>query len=249
MQPSHHIEELSLNAWPGLQTVIIDGWIARLSLGYTKRANSVTPLYTGRRPLADKVSECEALFRHAGLPLIFRLPSFTADTPELDAILAAREFRQYDETVVHQLELSQTTARWSPQATLSTGPALDAWLQRYHRFSESALSSAHRQIISLISGDRAFLTLMHEGNAVACGLGVVSSGYLGIFDIVTDPAYRRYGFGRAVMQSLLAWGRDHGATHTYLQVVAANTKARQLYDQLGYEEVYRYWYRLAPTES
>lgn len=249
MQHAQHLEELALNAWPGLQTIVVDGWIARLSQGYTKRANSVTPLYPGRRPLADKLSQCEALFRQAGLPLLFRLPSFATDTPELDAILSARQFRRMEETLVKRLDLQHVTASWSSRSILSADTALDAWLQRYHRFSGSSPHPTHRQIISLISGERACLTLMHNGNAVACGLGVVAGDHLGIFDIATHPDYRRHGFGREVTQSLLAWGRDHGATHAYLQVVAANVRALPLYDQLGFEEVYRYWYRLAPGDT
>ena len=38
------IEELSLNALPCLQQILDDGWVLRLAEGYTKRANSVTPL-------------------------------------------------------------------------------------------------------------------------------------------------------------------------------------------------------------
>lgn len=36
-----YIEELSMNAWPSLQTIMYDGWVIILADGYTKRANSV----------------------------------------------------------------------------------------------------------------------------------------------------------------------------------------------------------------
>ncbi|MDR2374804.1 MAG: hypothetical protein LBD96_00015 [Treponema sp.] len=42
------IEELSMNAWLSLQTLVYDGWIIRLANGYTKRANSVNPIYPSK---------------------------------------------------------------------------------------------------------------------------------------------------------------------------------------------------------
>jgi len=39
------IEELSMNALPALSTVFLNGWILRFSNGYTRRANSVNPIY------------------------------------------------------------------------------------------------------------------------------------------------------------------------------------------------------------
>jgi hypothetical protein len=38
-------EELTINTWPSLQTCCYDGWILRFARGYTRRANSVYPLY------------------------------------------------------------------------------------------------------------------------------------------------------------------------------------------------------------
>ncbi|MDB5085123.1 MAG: family N-acetyltransferase, partial [Bacilli bacterium] len=35
------IEELTLNNWQPLQTMLYDGWLLRFAGGYTKRANSV----------------------------------------------------------------------------------------------------------------------------------------------------------------------------------------------------------------
>ena len=41
MTSSRFIEELTLNAWPPLQTQLYDGWLLGFSGGYTRRANSV----------------------------------------------------------------------------------------------------------------------------------------------------------------------------------------------------------------
>jgi N-acetylglutamate synthase len=53
------IEELSVNALPALQTVVYDGWVLRFSEGYTKRANSISPLYHAHMDLIEKIRKCE----------------------------------------------------------------------------------------------------------------------------------------------------------------------------------------------
>ncbi|WP_245997120.1 GNAT family N-acetyltransferase [Brevibacillus invocatus] len=86
--------------------------------------------------------------------------------------------------------------------------------------------------------------MYHENEVVACGLGVLDSGYIGLYDIVTDSRCRKQGFGEQLVLHLLQWGRDNGAEISYLQVIADNRPALGLYAKLGYQEVYRYWYRI-----
>src|SRR5262249_29851311 len=55
----HIVEEAAMKAWPALEEVLLDGWLLRFSRGYTKRANSVNPLYPSALPLEDHVRQCE----------------------------------------------------------------------------------------------------------------------------------------------------------------------------------------------
>ena len=92
------IEEASLNSWPALQQMLFDGWIIRFSNGYTKRANSVTPLYTSLLPSQEKIVACENLYHQKQLPTIFRLLSFSSTSHDLDALLAQRQYQRIDHT-------------------------------------------------------------------------------------------------------------------------------------------------------
>ncbi len=67
------LEEAALNGLPALQTEFYDGWIVRMSGGYSRRANCVVPLYGSTIPLQDKLVHCEAAYARATLPCIFKI--------------------------------------------------------------------------------------------------------------------------------------------------------------------------------
>jgi len=67
------LEELTLNAWPPLETLLFDGWLLSFSDGYTRRANSIHPLYLSHLPLQAKIAACEAIYAARGLARVFKL--------------------------------------------------------------------------------------------------------------------------------------------------------------------------------
>ena len=75
---------------------------------------------------------------------------------------------------------------------------------------------------------------------------MVEDGWAGLFDIVTDKALRRQGYGQQLIHGLLQAAWELGARHAYLQVTADNTPARTLYARLGFTQRYQYWYRGHP---
>ena len=109
------IEQASLRAWPALEDSDFDGWRLRFANGYTRRANSVTPLGPSRLALTDKVVTCERLYSERGLPTIFRLTPFAP--PELDGLLAQRGYRLGDEVEVRSRLLAPTIPRRPRRAT------------------------------------------------------------------------------------------------------------------------------------
>jgi ribosomal protein S18 acetylase RimI-like enzyme len=122
----------------------------------------------------------------------------------------------------------------------------DEWLGDF--CAMSAVSDGHREslreILTNIIPRHCFVSLTSNGRVVACGLGVLQSGFIGLFDIVTHSEFRRRGYGRQVVSSILAWGKENQAKMAYLQVMLSNPPALQLYEKLGFREQYQYWYRI-----
>lgn len=241
------IEEASLNAWPPLQQILYDGWLLRYANGYTRRANSVNPVYAGWLPVAEKIKRAEQFYNNRQLRPIFRLTPFVQ--PEnLDQLLEQAGYSHAVLTSVQVLDLAtmspqmiSVTRRWD-----SPDPE---WIEAYVQMNGVAAANlpALRGILANIAPRRCFMLLLNQDQPVACGLGVLETGYVGLFDIVTDPAFRGQGLGAQLIGSILTWAKAQGAQQAYLQVMVDNTPALNLYRKLGFQEIYRYWYRVKGT--
>ncbi|MBI5033401.1 MAG: GNAT family N-acetyltransferase [Chloroflexi bacterium] len=98
------VEEISLNALPALQTMHLDGWVLRFANGYTKRANSINPIYDGADNVEEKIRFCEEIYRRKHLPVVFKMTK-TAQPENLDSILADKGYEINSPTSVQIAEL------------------------------------------------------------------------------------------------------------------------------------------------
>lgn len=234
------IEERAFNAWPALRTIAIDGWLARLANGYTKRANSVNAL--GPAAAADGIIEAaEMLYARHGLPAIFRLSPLAP--ARIDAMLEAAGYVMFDPSLVLTAPIGAAETVSPVQIDTSPTPA---WLGGFARANavECEQRATHDAIIGAIATPTAFATIREDAEGIGYGLAVLERGAIGLFDIIVAPRHRGHGHGRALVTTLLEWGRLAGANHAYLQVREANEAARRLYASLGFAEAYRYHYRV-----
>ena len=237
------IEELSLTALPALQTAYYDGWVLRFARGFTRRANSVNPIYLSTADVDEKIRQCEQLYIAHKLPTVFKMTP-TCYPVDLDRQLAFHNYKEEGGASVQVCDL--TALETSSAVELAVSSHLtDEWLDAYFRLNltpERHLK-VMGQILNAILPQKCCAALYRDKAIVAVGLGVLDQGYLGLFDIVTQAEVRRQGLGRQLVMGLLDWGKTNGATRAYLQVVPTNTPALNLYEALGFREAYQYWYR------
>ena len=76
---------------------------------------------------------------------------------------------------------------------------------------------------------------LRDGQIIgSCMLGIrENKGWVGGMGII--PAYRRHGIGRAIINYLIAQGRERNLTQLELEVITQNTPAVKLYEDVGFE--------------
>ena len=253
------LEECAFNAWPAQRIATVNGWVLRLSEGYTKRANSANALcptgsFKQTRALA------ESFYARHDQPAIFRLSPLAGG--EADAALADAGYQRTGETLVLCVPLAPRAGGLASRigiAGIGNVPHHDevqrvmphadaAWRLGYAQAADvpETARALHDRLLDAIAMPCGFAAVGPVSSPVGFGMGVVERDLLGLFDIVVHPMARRQGAARRLMAQLMAWGRARGARQAYLQVVADNAPAISLYRALGFCEAYRYHYRIAP---
>ena len=252
------IEESSLQTWPSLHSNRVGGWHVRISDGYSKRSNSVSTLDYIHTDIAleDQIGSCEAVYHKAELPVVFKMTPFTQPST-LDQQLHLRHYQIQDETSVQcrsllgidgeyeqykasiQEKLSQLTYTIEEQWS-------EVWVQQASLLGEWSDTTGHSiaKLMSVNTLPKAYMTVYDNEQPVACVIGVIDGEYIGIYDVITGASYRRQGIAKMMLYHLMKWAQSQGVSYSYLQVGEHNQAAMKLYAGLGFEEVYRYWYRV-----
>jgi GNAT superfamily N-acetyltransferase len=235
------IELASYASWTALEQINYQGWILRFADGATKRANSVNVIAPNRGGLQEVISYCESWFTARSQPAIFRLLSFV-ENDNLDSMLADAGYSFIDPSLVLHRDIRSIQGETISLASHDRS----VWLEAYCDVSGIDLNSqkTHAEILARIPSSSIFAILEEQDQPVACGLGVIHEGYFGVFDLVSRKQVRNKGYGTNLVRSMIAWAKNCGAQHSYLQVTAQNTLAIRFYEKLGYRYLYHYWYRV-----
>jgi GNAT superfamily N-acetyltransferase len=258
---SYELERTVVDAWPAEETADLEGWLLRKSGGPTRRGNSVATWgAAGPSSLVARIERAEEWYRERGRPAQFHIGPCA--TPGLDAKLAGRGYRAEGLSVCAVApvsggalvgdgaprEHSQTASSLS--ARVDTSPS-EAWLELLVRSGRFAGSEDVFMGFLARIGDRARYVSVEspQGDAVAACLGVTSEARWGVYSMLTAPAFRRQGAGRAALGALARSAADAGVGELYLLVERDNVGARSLYAQSGFRDVYDYHYRVLALSS
>ncbi len=202
----------ALALWPGLETVPLGDWLLRHSPTSTAR-RSRSVLAMGPSGVEGDYEQVVAFYeRHGARPIAAVLP----DSDE-DAFFRGRGWvlESHDADTLFQIAGVAAARRALPGYRQARPPV---------EYDEQG------DLVTVRIGDR------------ARGVAAYSDDWVGFRGIEVSPEHRRQGLGLAVMDALLEWGAERGATTAYLQVLGDNTPALALYEQLGFTTHHAYRY-------
>ena len=206
------LEHAAALAWPGVEQHWLDGWLLRAGHGVTLRANSAVPLINP----AD----------HAAIPAIvewYRRRNLTPRLAIADRLLRITGIREHANRM---LVCDVRTAEPDPSVRLSARPDED-WLRLYQRrIPDDVLTAVvggelvfgrHADVV----GGRASVTDAPDGTR-----------WVGLSAIQVPDSHR--DAGRALVETLLAWGAAHGATRGYVRILDGDNAAASSARSLGF---------------
>ncbi|CAA0108948.1 Uncharacterised protein [Mycolicibacterium vanbaalenii] len=210
-----NLEHAAALGWPGTEQHWQDGWLLRYGLGSTRRANSAVPLrFTSHAEIAAAAD----WYASRGVPALISAPDRLFRVPAAVPVEA--------ENLVMAGDLGDATG--APEMTLTARPSA-SWRQVNRRDVPDEVLTA------VVDG----VVVFGELAGAAVGRAVVTEApdgtrWVGVSAVHVADDVRRQGLARTLCAGLLAWGREHGATRGYVQVVADNTAARALYESMGF---------------
>ena len=247
-------ERRALSSWRPREHTALGDWVLRAAGGFTARANSVLAVGDPRVPLPQAVAVVRSYYAARKLPAWAQV--VVGSEPEQGLIAAgwvpARPGE--DDTVFAIAPVPQAVRALRPLLPEEPPPAEVAatlpagWLADEPR--AVAAGDAARAVLEG-AGETGFVSVPDwSGTLLAKGRVALTSGvdpWAGISDLWVHPGHRRQGLGLVVMDELLTWAAERGASTVFLQVRGDNPEARALYARLGFVDHHRYRYLAAPA--
>ncbi|MCR4689838.1 MAG: GNAT family N-acetyltransferase [Lachnospiraceae bacterium] len=239
------LEKIAADGYVGLEQKDYDGWELRFTQGFTGRANSIQLKAPSTIALPEKVAYCEKEYAAHGLPCLFKL---TEADKDLISYLEQRGYTSVKPTDVMTLALNEKTTACDETAVLenvhfSSDP--EGWFEPYFAFeglTTPLQQDLSKRIHAKVTVDKVYIRIMQDDTVAAVASLAIESGYSLLHNVVVAPSLRGKGLGKKLCRAAMLKSKECGATHIYLQVMQNNPVAFNLYQKLGFEKQYTYYY-------
>ena len=198
------IEELSMNAWPSLRTLVYDGWIIRLANGYGNRSNSINPIYPSKIDLDEKFNYCDRLFSRYNLLTAYKIIGCD-EYKIIDKKLEDQNFKTINETSIQVCQIPEIP-EFNYQGIVVKDDFSDGWKESVIEFNriEEIHKPTFKKIMDNVAVEKVVVHKEVGGEIVGCGYGAIERNYVGIFDIVVKENFRGRGYGREIVEAILS---------------------------------------------
>jgi GNAT superfamily N-acetyltransferase len=240
------IEPHAIASWPAHEARLVDGWVVRISTGYSGRANSVATIAFEGRDAGATIANVEALYRQAGLVPQFQITPAT-EPQNLAAMLSARGYVPDPQSFVMFADADLTALRGPASQNDIRAEYLEP---RDDAFAALTIAGSHTKedgeerlnILERIAHPTACIVLRVDGMPASSGACVATGEWAAIYVMRTESQFRRRGLAARVLREAALWARKSGANKLYLQVDGENHGARALYARTGFRDAYAYTY-------
>ncbi len=244
-----YLDDIAQRAWPAIEQVSLGGWVLRANDGVTKRANSVFPAGLPNMNLESALERVKTFYNTRSITPRFQLTG-ASQPSSLDQVLDESGYKIGLRVAIQVSDLGNLTQQESSLTTSITETPSDLWLKTYKEGGnyEDWTLDVRRNIMLRIQNPKIFASCFIDDICVGVGLSVVEGEWAGLFGLVTLKEFRRRGVATAINRAIGDWAQEQGAKSAYLQVEVRNQAAHALYAQVGFNEMYEYWYRFYEEE-
>ena len=214
-------------------------YVVGLQVSFT---NGVTAARLTSSNVEKEVEASVELFRTRGVPALWWVGPLT-EPDDLPEYLERHGFHHEEDVpwLARSLgDLPGPTAESELRVETVTGPELqEAWLEAIGAgFGQNdRVEGAMARLAEAVGyGAQAkwirFVGFLGSRPVASSGL-MLAAGVAGIYNVATEPRFRRRGYGAAMTMEALRVGRDRGYR---LAVLGSSPMARSLYERLGFRQ-------------
>ncbi len=244
-------ERRAVGSWPAETVQPVGAWLLRASGGYSSRANSVLAAGDPAVPFADAEARVRGFYADHGLPpcaqvavgsdeqRAFEKAGWVPARPgEADTVFEIASVAQASRRV--RVALPGDPPEVTVSARASAGWLADDAPALEHGPDAVRVLEGPAEVGFIAAGD----PVVAKGRVALTGPG--ADEWAGISNVWVHPDHRRRGWALVVMDGLLSWAAEHGATTAFLQVRGDNPGALAMYERLGFVAHHEYRYLVPP---